>query len=483
MTWYSTFASLLQALSSLGSTGAKWAAIIAIQTAVLALLGLAVERALRSRGFATRAIALQLATVVLCIAPIGTLALARRNAAITPAATDMARWLARGTVDGGSRLAARAERAVRAARTTRAARAFRNAHAAQRLIAPLRGIDYRRGFRVAARAGVGALVLVWIAGVLLSSLRLATGALTLHRLRRRAHGTVANGEEILFSEEIDIPFVHGVIHPAIVFPAAAEGVLHVEPWNVILAHERAHLARRDPLMQWLRQIAVTIHWWNPLVTRLARATDVAVEGACDDEVLSGGARPTTYANAMLTFADAAQPFHAERAVALPFVEPSALEQRIRAVLERHRDRRGVAPADFLMPVLVGVAASLLVACATPHPSSFRVSSMWRSRPSMPSFRRARAEQPRLPGMYTLPGPKTPPEPFRYDEQTEALLGLAKLLDDASPQVRQTAAEALLRWPRGEATALLGGVARTRFGTPRERAERALNVLRASEENR
>jgi len=487
----------LSGLSAAGSTGAKWAALIAVQALLLASLGLAFDRFTRARGFAVRAIALQLAMIALLLAPFGTLLLARRSAPIAPGvATDAARWIVNRSALQTSRVIEKAGRAARAAKTTRAARALRGSALARRVVRPMLAYDWRHAGRVAARTVAGLLVFAWIGGILLSCARLTRGAVTVRALRTRARPGLARWSEpgsttaveILFSDEIDIPFAHGVMRPAIIFPATAEGLLHLEPWSAILAHERAHLARRDPLMQWLRQIVVTAHWWNPLVAQLARVTDTAVEGACDDEAIARGAHATTYANAMLALASAGDPLGVQRAVALPFVDASALEQRIRAVLEQRRARRRVGHVDFLLPALVGAALSLLVACATPHPSSFRVSSLWRR--SAATFRatsawRSTPDRSRMQVEMTqrrlrdreLARTKRDVDAagVRVDERTEALVGLAMLFDDPSAQVRASAREALQQWPRAERRARLSRAALLRSGTTRDQILRALVV--------
>ena len=85
---------------------------------------------------------------------------------------------------------------------------------------------------------------LWLAG---------TGAMLLWgvwgdlRLRRRVRVSVPHGDCVRICDEIDTPFVLGVLRPHIYLPSS----LNESQAVYVLAHERAHMARRD-------------HWWKPL---------------------------------------------------------------------------------------------------------------------------------------------------------------------------------------------------------------------------
>ncbi|MFL5537838.1 MAG: M56 family metallopeptidase [Longimicrobiaceae bacterium] len=154
---------------------------------------------------------------------------------------------------------------------------------------------------------------------------------------------------VLASSRVVTPMAGGVLRPTVFVPETAAGWSD-ELREVVLAHELAHLASRDPLRHLVARLAFTLYWFHPLAWLAARRAVAACEQACDEAVLALGIRPSTYAGALLHFADAAPRRLA--GPALPIVRRSFLEARLVAILtsrERSATRRGA-----LLPV-AGVA--------------------------------------------------------------------------------------------------------------------------------
>lgn len=82
--------------------------------------------------------------------------------------------------------------------------------------------------------------------------------------------------------------------------------------RMILAHETAHLARRDPLTAAIRHLVVALWWFHPVVWALAREHRAAAEDSCDDTALSQErADPERYCRTLLAWAaDAPNAGHA-----------------------------------------------------------------------------------------------------------------------------------------------------------------------------
>ena len=59
------------------------------------------------------------------------------------------------------------------------------------------------------------------------------------------------------------PFVWGVGRPRLMWPAGDSGA----PRNprAVMAHELAHVKRRDHWVAWFEIVATSLLWWNPLV--------------------------------------------------------------------------------------------------------------------------------------------------------------------------------------------------------------------------
>ncbi len=73
-----------------------------------------------------------------------------------------------------------------------------------------------------------------------------------------------------------------------------------EELRAMLAHELAHVRRRDHLVRWLEWLACTVFWWNPVAWWARRQLQIAEEACCDRLAVDAGRScPKTYANALL----------------------------------------------------------------------------------------------------------------------------------------------------------------------------------------
>ena len=77
------------------------------------------------------------------------------------------------------------------------------------------------------------------------------------------------GVRLLITAELASPALFGLRDPAILLPAEASGWT-AERLRAVLAHEMAHVERRDCALELLVQFACALHWYNPLLWRAAR---------------------------------------------------------------------------------------------------------------------------------------------------------------------------------------------------------------------
>ncbi|MFO1093142.1 MAG: M56 family metallopeptidase [Planctomycetaceae bacterium] len=99
------------------------------------------------------------------------------------------------------------------------------------------------------------------------------------------------------------PAAGGVFRWLIVVPPGISQKLSIAELQALLAHELAHLVRRDPLWLW---IAAALCWCFPLqpLNFLAvRRWRQAAEELCDDWAITGGVRPLTLANCLTRVAE------------------------------------------------------------------------------------------------------------------------------------------------------------------------------------
>ena len=101
-------------------------------------------------------------------------------------------------------------------------------------------------------------------------------------LRRKLREAVPYRGEILISDKIRTPFVMGVLSPKIYLPWDTPQ----EERRFIIAHERQHIHRGDPLWKLLGYAALCVHWFNPLVWLAFFLGGKDMEMSCDEAVLN-----------------------------------------------------------------------------------------------------------------------------------------------------------------------------------------------------
>src|SRR5581483_476597 len=156
------------------------------------------------------------------------------------------------------------------------------AHVAVRAALPLAGIPPASGplplVGAALIAGGAA-----VAAILL--LLLARDVVRLRRVKRRAVPLGLGGPRgatVATSADVVTPTAIGYLHPAIVVPAGFRARVDAGEWEAVLAHERAHLARRDDWAKALQSACSRAGWWIPGLWLLGRALDLERELASDE---------------------------------------------------------------------------------------------------------------------------------------------------------------------------------------------------------
>ena len=152
----------------------------------------------------------------------------------------------------------------------------------------------------------------------------------------------------------------------IFIPAALPGEIGIEPLRWVLAHELAHVKRRDYLVRWLEWLACVSFWWNPIAWWARRNLRFDEEASCDAMVLDRlGPKTRSYGRALLAVVE----FLSGPAVRAPILATGidargALERRFTMIIANGRTRRTprwllaglVSLAIMLMPLGVGSAA-------------------------------------------------------------------------------------------------------------------------------
>ena len=202
--------------------------------------------------------------------------------------------------------------------------------------------------------------ILWLAGM---AALLVHALVSAGKLKRKLATAILLRDNIYESEFVDSPFVFGVVKPNIYLP------MHMDEGTAayVIAHEHAHLARRDHWWKVLGYLVLALHWFNPLVWVAYILFCRDIELACDEKVVRGldGAARADYSQALLS---CAAPKRAVAACPLAFGEGN-IKTRVKSALHYKKPAFWVAAAAVLAVVLVAV-------CFLTNPRSERGSLVW-----------------------------------------------------------------------------------------------------------
>ena len=138
------------------------------------------------------------------------------------------------------------------------------------------------------------LSIVWVIGVV--ALLLYT-AVSYWRLRHKVSEAVILRDNIYQSENVASPFVLGVFGPRIYLPYNMDG----QDLNHVVAHEQAHIRRKDHWWKPLGFLLLTLHWFNPLIWLAYVLLCRDIELACDEKVIKelGNEQRADYTQALV----------------------------------------------------------------------------------------------------------------------------------------------------------------------------------------
>ncbi|MGJ8655670.1 MAG: M56 family metallopeptidase [Akkermansiaceae bacterium] len=180
--------------------------------------------------------------------------------------------------------------------------------------------------------------------------------------------------EVSFSERVNSPVITGLFHPVLLLPSRASE-WSGETLKMVMLHELGHVQRRDLWTSLAGQIACALHWFNPLVWMLRKRLTHECEYACDAHVISCGAHPGNYINALCDVAESCQNKNMLNArnghslafsAALSMANKASLRNRVENLLEK---KPGVNKASSVIVVgvlVVSATAALAINLVRPE---------------------------------------------------------------------------------------------------------------------
>ncbi len=227
---------------------------------------------------------------------------------------------------------------------------------------------------------------LWLAGVVLLTLRAVGGWWVIQRVGRHPHDLaphtlrlrldvlrrkmgIPRFVDLRLSRRIMNPLTAGVLRPWILLPVSALTNLTPEQLEVVLAHELAHIRRADYLWNLLQTVVETLFFFHPAVWWISRRVREERELCCDDMAVACCADPALYAAALLRLEEERKS-QLRLAMALDGHQSRAgLRARILRLLGETEERSSrVRPGSL---AAIAVAAFLFICPVTKVFASFR----------------------------------------------------------------------------------------------------------------
>ncbi len=193
--------------------------------------------------------------------------------------------------------------------------------------------------------------ILWLAGVMIL---LVYFAIRYWLLLQKVNTAVLLRYNIFQSEFVAAPIVVGIVNPKIYLPFKVE-----QPCvDYIIAHEQAHIRRRDHWWKLLGFALLTLHWFNPLVWVAYALLCRDIEMACDEAVIRklDSCGRANYAQALVTYSTK------RRALAmhpLSFGE-TGVKERLKAIMDYRKP-------SWLSVALMIISCMLLTICFLTDP--------------------------------------------------------------------------------------------------------------------
>ena len=197
------------------------------------------------------------------------------------------------------------------------------------------------------------LAIAWIVGIVIM---LAYTAISYFRVKSKIGTAVLFRDNIYQSENVISPFVLGIIKPKIYLPFN----MNEQDMEHVIAHENAHIHRKDHLWKPFGFLVLTLHWFNPLMWLGYVLLCRDIELACDEKVVKefNNEQKADYSQALLTCSVNRRVI---AACPLAFGEVG-VKNRVKSVLNYKK------PAFWIIVVAI-IASAVVAICFLTDPQS------------------------------------------------------------------------------------------------------------------
>jgi beta-lactamase regulating signal transducer with metallopeptidase domain len=193
---------------------------------------------------------------------------------------------------------------------------------------------------------VSVLTVIWLAGVAAMTVYAAVSYI---RLKHRVKASYRSENGAFFCDDIDLPFILGIIRPRIYIPSTLNG----RSLENVLAHEKTHIKRGDHLWKPLGFLLLSVYWFNPLCWLAYILLCRDIEMACDERVIRDMSKDeiAEYSQTLLECSTAGKRYYNIAACPLAFGAVD-VKQRIKGILNYKK------PAFWV--IIAALAASVVL---------------------------------------------------------------------------------------------------------------------------
>ncbi|TNE62591.1 MAG: hypothetical protein EP344_04905 [Bacteroidetes bacterium] len=232
------------------------------------------------------------------------------------------------------------------------------------------------------------IVTIWMLGFLFFLVRLAGGLHYMRRLRRQHIQPVApewqrklqdlatrigcsTPVQLLESALVQSPMALGFFKPLILLPVGMINQISPAEVEAILAHELAHIARRDWLFNLVQAFIETTFYFHPAVWWIAATIRSERENCCDDVAVQLTGNRLVYAKTLVRLQDLARSARMP-ALALPLEGSTSLLrrrplllERIKRILHQPQQSSSLMEKTIAMGILIALITLWTVRANTP----------------------------------------------------------------------------------------------------------------------
>ena len=213
---------------------------------------------------------------------------------------------------------------------------------------------YFEGVTVPANNGFHVMTVLSVIWMLGMAGMLAYTLISYLRLHRKVETAVLLRENVFQSEALGSPFVLGIVKPRIYLPFQ----LDEQNLEHVVAHEQAHICRKDHWWKPLGFLLLTIHWFNPLLWLAYVLLCRDIELACDEKVIKN--LKADYSQALLA-CSVGNGIHRRMISACPLAFGEVgVKERVKSVLNYKKP-------GFWVMVLAVVACVIVAVCFLTNP--------------------------------------------------------------------------------------------------------------------